>query len=95
MEMIFMNFDFFKPLLPILKITKLKYDTTKCNPLQRKKQQAAMEHLTAAKDNIQTPQFKNLLPFLVIKGIYYVMLSIPQSYKAYRTGKEKNHAAKF
>ena len=54
---------------------------------KRKKQKAAVEHLTAAKDQIEYPSFRNLLPFLVIKGIFYFFMAIPAAIKAYNDGK--------
>ena len=53
---------------------------------KRKKQKAAVEHLTAAKDQIEYPSFKNLLPFLVVKGVFYFFMAIPAAIKHYNEG---------
>jgi len=54
---------------------------------KRKKQKAAVEHLTAAKDQIEYPSFKNLLPFLVVKGVFYFFMAIPAAIKNYNEAK--------
>ena len=61
---------------------------------KRKKQKAAVEHLTAAKDQIEYPSFKNLLPFLVVKGVFYFFMAIPAAIKNYNEGNLKDFSFK-
>ena len=53
---------------------------------KRKKQKAAVEHLKMAKDQVLKPQFKNLLPFLIVKGVFYFCCAVPEAVKQYREG---------
>lgn len=55
---------------------------------KRKKQQAAVEHLKLAKEQVEKPQFQNLLPFLIIKSVFYLICAIPPTIKNYREGKQ-------
>lgn len=54
---------------------------------KRKKQQAAVEHLKLAKDQVKKPEFKNLLPFLLVKSMFYFLCAIPVAIKTYREAK--------
>lgn len=54
---------------------------------KRKKQKAAVEHLKMAKDQVLKPQFKNLLPFLIVKGVFYFCWAVPVAFKQYREAK--------
>jgi len=53
---------------------------------KRKKQQAAVEHLKLAKDQVEKPSFRNLLPILIVKSILYLFVAVPTAIKNYREG---------
>ena len=54
---------------------------------RKKNAAAATEHLQHLKTTVQTPSFSNILPFLIVRGVFNFLCAIPQAYNAYQTAK--------
>jgi len=59
---------------------------------KRKKNAAATEHLKHLKTTVQTPSFYNLLPLLIIRGIFNFFCAIPKAISAYQKAKADEEA---
>ena len=60
---------------------------------KRKKNKIATEHLEYLKQTVQTPSFSNLLPLLIIKGVFNFIRAVPIAIRTYQKAKADELAA--
>ena len=60
---------------------------------KRKKNKIATEHLEHLKQTVQTPSFTNLLPLLIIKGVFNFIHAVPIAIRTYQKAKADELAA--
>ena len=60
---------------------------------KRKKNKMATEHLEHLKQTVQTPSFTNLLPLLIVKGVFNFIRAVPIAIRTYQKAKADELAA--